>query len=138
MRTLKLLFLTVAAVAVVASVCILPQRICFDGGKNYEFYCGDSSKNCKTVVSENPAVDKLLLKEVCGESCEYDTFDLDGFLKKCGGKVLFFEKLSDSVNYYCSADLPYSVDLRGHEINLHICIRDDGVKVGSPIIFGGY
>ena len=48
------------------------------------------------------------------------------------------EKLSGSVNYYCTADLPYSVELYGTEINLHICIKQSGVTVASPIIFGGY
>lgn len=138
MRALKLFILTISAAAVIAGVCILPRRICFTDGKNYEFYCGDSSKNCKVVTSENPALDKLLLKEVCGESCGYDTIELESFLKNYGGKVVFKEELSDSVNYYCTADLPYSVTLRGYEINLHICVRKDGVKVGSPIIFGGY
>ena len=64
--------------------------------------------------------------------------DIDGFLSEVNGEIVFCEELSDSVNYYCTADLPYSVELYGREINLHICVRDDGVAVGSPIIFGGY
>lgn len=59
-------------------------------------------------------------------------------MKTVNGEIVFCEKLSDSVNYYCKADLPYSVELYGKTINLHVCIRKDGVKVASPIIFGGY
>ena len=51
---------------------------------------------------------------------------------------MFSEELSDSVNYYCTADLPYAVTINGQVINLHICVRADSVKVASPIIFGGY
>ena len=63
---------------------------------------------------------------------------MDGFLRKVGGEIVFVEELSDSVNYYCRADLPYSVNLYGEEINLHICVKQSGVKIASPIIFGGY
>ena len=75
---------------------------------------------------------------MCGESAEYSEFDFDDYLKSVNGEVIFTETLSDSVNYYCKADLPYSVNLYGNEINLHVCIKKDRVKVGSPIIFGGY
>ena len=81
---------------------------------------------------------RLSLKNVCGEAVVYKSFDLDGFLKQVRGRVVFTEELSDSVNYYCTADLPYSVTVNGHRINLHICVRADSVKAGSPIIFGGY
>ena len=55
-----------------------------------------------------------------------------------GAEIIFTEELSDSVNYYCKANLPYKVKLYGEEINLHISVRENGVKVASPIIFGGY
>ena len=54
------------------------------------------------------------------ESTVYSEFDLDGYLSSVGGEVIFVEELSDSVNYYCKANLPYSVILYGEEINLHV------------------
>ena len=81
---------------------------------------------------------RLALKDVCGECAYYSQFDLEEFLSSVGGEVVFCEQLEDSVNYYCKADLPYSVKLYGEEINLHVCVKSEGVKVASPIIFGGY
>ena len=124
---------------VLAAIAVMPQRLCFSDGKNYTFYCGTSSADCREVcASVNAELERLTLFDVCGESAEYEDFDLETFLKNVGGKVVFTEELSDSVNYYCTADLPYSVNLYGYKINLHVCVRNDIVKVASPIIFGGY
>lgn len=139
MRFIKLLSVTLAAGAFIAALALLPSRLCFESGESYTFFCGDSSKNCREVVSYgNAALKKLTLTDVCGECTEYPELDVDGFLRKVGGEIVFVEELSDSVNYYCRADLPYSVNLYGEEINLHICVKQSGVKIASPIIFGGY
>ena len=139
MRTAKLLVLIALAAVMLAAAWLLPERLCFDGGESYTFYCGTSSADCREVtVTERAAAVKLALKDVCGEAAVYENFDLDSFLKKVGGKVVFTEELSDSVNYYCTADLPYFVTLYGQKINLHICVRGNSAKTASPIIFGGY
>lgn len=138
-RFLKLLTLTIAAGVLLAVFTICEAKICFEGGESYTFYCGDTSKNCREIRADgNAALKKLTLSDICGECAEYSQFDLESYLNSVNGEVIFVEELSDSVNYYCKADLPYSVTLYGEEINLHICIKSDGVKVGSPIIFGGY
>lgn len=139
MRAVKLIILSLAAATVLLAVTVFPQRLCFDGGKSYTFYCGTSSKDCKIVtVSKGAFAEKLCLKDVCGESCDYDNFELEPFLEAFGAKVVFKEELSGSVNYYCTANLPYSVNLYGKEINLHVSVHGDGARVASPIIFGGY
>lgn len=133
-------FCTILCAAVIcAALIILPSRVCFEGGENYTFYCGTSSADCREVRSTlNAEVERLLLKSVCGESAEYKKLDMYSFLEKVNGKIVFTEELSDSVNYYCTADLPYSVNINGYKINLHVCVRKNSVKVASPIIFGGY
>lgn len=139
MRFLKLLSVTLAAGALLAALAFLPSRLCFADGENYTFYCGDSSKNCREVTVEgNANAKRLQLSGVCGECAFYREFDLDEYLKSVNGEIIFVERLSDSVNYYCKADLPYSVTLYDEQINLHVCVREDGVKAASPIIFGGY
>ncbi len=139
MRFIKLLIVTIAAGAFIAALAFLPDNLCFKDGESYTFFCGDSSKNCREVTANgNAAITRLSLSDVCGESVCYSKLDVDEFLKSVDGTVVFTEKLSDSVNYYCKAYLPYKVTLYGEEINLHICVKDGGVKVASPIIFGGY
>lgn len=138
MRTVKLVAVTAAACIFLALIAIIPTRILFDGAEGYVFYTGNTSKNYKEVASENPSATRLTLFNISGECASYDEVDLDELLKRFNGKVVFTEELDDSINYYCKADLPYSVNLYGEEINLHVCYRPDGVKVASPIIFGGY
>ena len=139
MQLLKLFALTISAVFVLAAVAFMPQNLCFESGGTYTFYCGTSSADCKVITVQSFAnTQKLCLKNVCGESTEYENFDMESFLKSVDGKVVFEEKFSDGVNYYCTADLPYSVKLNNHTINLHIAVKGNAARVASPIIFGGY
>ena len=138
-RFFKLLSLVIAVGLFLAVFTICQAELCFKEAESYTFFCGDSSKDCKEVRADSNAVlKKLTLSNICGECAEYSELDIDSFLKSVNGEIIFTETLSDSVNYYCKADMPYSVTLYGEEINLHICVRADSVKVGSPIIFGGY
>ena len=138
-KFLKLLTLTIAAGALLAIIVIAQAKLCFKGAESYAFFCGDTSKNCREVrVNENAFLNKLTLSDICGECAEYSVLDIQSFIKSVNGEIVFVETLSDSVNYYCKADLPYSVNLYGEEINLHICVKENSVKVGSPIIFGGF
>lgn len=139
-RFFKLLTITLAAGILIAVFAICQAHLCFEGGESYTFFVGDTSKNCREVkIDGNALLKRLTLSSVCGECAEYSSsFDFEEYLKKVNGEIIFTEKLSDSVNYYCKADLPYSVKLYGEEINLHICVRENGTKLASPIIFGGY
>ena len=139
MQLLRLFFLTISAVFVLTVIAFLPQNLCFESGGAYTFYCGTSSADCKVVTVHNfAAAAKLGLKDVCGESTDYENCDLESFLKSVDGKVVIKEEFSDGVNYYCTANLPYSVNLYDKEINLHVAVRGDTARVASPIIFGGY
>ena len=139
MRFLKLAALGVSLIACTAMVAAFNSSTCLEEGESYTFFCGDSSKNCNVVtVDGGAAIKKLALKDVCGESTVYKDFDMNKFLESVNGEVIFCEELSDSTNYYCTADMPYSTELYGAQINLHICVKDGFTVVGSPIIFGGY
>lgn len=129
-----------AAVLLLAAFTVLPERLAFKCGENYRFFIGNTSADCREVICtpHRAAMTRLLLKDVCGESTTFETLDLEEFLKGVNGEIVFEERLDDSVNYYCRADLPYSINLCGKEINLHICAKQEGVTVASPIIFGGY
>ena len=139
LRFFKLLFLIIISGALLGLFTLFQADLCFEGAESYTFFCGDTSKNCREVrTSGNAMLKKLTLSDICGESAEYSSLDIDKFLASVNGEIIFVETLSDSVNYYCKADLPYSVNLYGEQINLHICVRENGIKVASPIIFGGY
>lgn len=139
MRALKLGIIMAIAAAVCAATVSLSKRTAFRSGDSYTFYVGSSSSNCRVLtVDDNAALVLLTLKDVCGEATTYSRLNVDNFLESTGANVLFEERLSDSVNYYCSADLPYSIQLYGQTVNLHVCIKESGVTVASPIIFGGY
>ena len=130
------LFITAAACLLLA---LSPARLCFGEGKSYTFYCGSNSSDCKIItVNGNAALYRLALKNVCGESTTYAALDITEFLSSLNGKIIFTEELTDSVNYYCTADLPYKVTLYNAQINLHVCVKQTCVTVASPIIFGGY
>ena len=136
MRAIKLSIIIIIALAVCAAVVSLPKKTAFD---SYTFFIGTSSADCKVItVDKGAELLALTLTNVCGEATTFKTLDTDELLEKVNGKILFSEQLSDSVNYYCSADLPYSVTLYGQKVNLHICVKADSVIIASPIIFGGY
>lgn len=130
----------IACAALALATLALPARLAFRGGDKYTFFVGNTSRNCTVITA--PAAEaglkRLCLKQVCGESATYYELDLESFLQSVDGQIIFTETLEDSVNYYCTADLPYSIELYGHEINLHVCVKKDCTVAGSPIIFGGY
>ena len=139
MKVIKLSVVLALAAAVILAFVLLPKRLALPEGESYIFFVGDSSKNCREVKADgNAALVRLELNDVCGECTQFSSLDVDKFLSDVDGEIIFKEEIDGSVNYYCSAALPYSVSLYGKEINLHICVRDGGVKVATPIIFGGY
>ena len=130
----------ILALGLIAMLALLPKRLAFGCGESYTFFVGDSSKDCRVVSCAASEADftRLTLRSVCGESTTYASLDLEKFLQSVDGQIVFSERLEDSVNYYCTASLPYSVTLYGKQINLHVCVKESGVTVGTPIIFGGY
>jgi hypothetical protein len=139
MKALKIWGCLLLSGMIFLTFILLPQNLVFESGESYTFYVGNTSKDCQVISSKTlPSLTKLTLKNICGESTHFSQLELNEFLQSVNGQIIFTETLSDSVNYYCKASLPYSVELYGQEINLHVCVKDDGVTVASPIIFGGY
>lgn len=138
--TFKLLITLILSALVLGAICTLPNKLLFCNADSYRFYLGDTSLNCKEVFADGQTapLTRLLLSNVNGESATYKSLDVEEFLKSVDGRIIFTEEVDGTVNYYCKADLPYSVTLYGEEINLHICLKEGGVTVASPIIFGGY
>jgi hypothetical protein len=128
-----------AAITLLSALALMQNFLLFSGGSRYTFYVGSSSSNCAIIsAGDNPLATKLALTDIRGECTTYESLDVEEFISSLNGKIEFIEELDDSTNYYCSAPLPYSVTLYGKTINLHVCVKQSGVMVASPIIFGGY
>ncbi|MCH5148008.1 MAG: hypothetical protein J1G05_01425 [Clostridiales bacterium] len=139
MRFIKLSVTALSAALIIFAIAAIPKRICFNGGYNYVFYCGTSSADCKVVRADgNAKLTRLFLNDVCGEGAEFKELNIENFLLSLGGEIVFSESAAGITNYYCKANLPYSVEIDGEKINLHIAVCEGSVKVGTPIIFGGY
>lgn len=135
------IFLTLAlATLTLFGVTTLLHAPIFGKGENYRFYVGNTSKNCKEIITTHAQafITKPFLSQLNGESVTVRKVDLQELLNNVDGKILFCEQLEDSINYYCQAKLPYSITLYGKQINMHVCIKNDEVIIASPIIFGGY
>ncbi len=133
----------------VLSVCVLAfffaaakEEPVFEEGVSYTFYTGESSSNAKAVtVNKNPALAKILLFDIKGESAVYADKTCRYFLDKFSAEILFVCECGDTVNYYCySKDISGGIYIDGVKVNLHIAESGESgcVCVGTPLIFGGY
>ncbi|HIR39370.1 MAG TPA: hypothetical protein IAB90_03205 [Candidatus Coproplasma stercoripullorum] len=139
MKFFKILGIVACFAACAACLTAFNSNTCFAEGESYTFFCGDTSRDCRIITVESgAALKKLTLRDINGESTAYPELDIAEFLDEVNGQIIFTEELTDSTNYYCSANLPYSVELYGKQINLHICVKEGQTIVASPIIFGGY
>lgn len=78
---------------------------------------------------------------LCGETLELKTQNIDNVLKKLNANVINSEYILDqklTIIYCYSTLVPQSVILKGKEINLQICIADEYVVVGWPMINGSF
>ena len=50
LRAVKLGILLILAWVIFAAVALAPDRLCFEGGKSYTFFCGTSSAYCREIT----------------------------------------------------------------------------------------
>lgn len=142
MRKIMRAICGVLAFLMIASCGLLLYTIlnapAFEEGSCYTFYFQKNS-SCRAYVTDTPALDKLLLGRVAGESVQYEGNRLDALVKKFHAELLFTEEACGVINYYFhSPDFPDSIKLLGHSVNLHIAVSESRTAVGTPIIFGGF
>ena len=134
LRTVSVLLATM--LCVFAAYALLRAPV-FENGLYYELYCGTSS--AEIVLSENPALTKLVRLDVRGESVRYGGNRYEELKEKYAAELLFTEEAAGVVNYYLySKKLPEGVWLNGKKINLHIAVSEEQTAAGTPIIFGGF
>lgn len=103
-----------------------------------EYYLYDSSSQA-TIQTELSPFDLLY---VCGESAEYEREEmsfLEEILETYRAEILFVEEACGVRSYYCySPRLGKASVINGYAVNLHVACKGSHVKVGTPLIFGGF
>lgn len=104
-----------------------------------EVYLKSNSSSCDIkVVSPKKA---NLIFDKRGESywLEGSTFNLSNFLNKFNATIVMVESIDDGLSIYAySSKVRYLKILKGKKVNLHIHLKQDVVRIGSPIIFGSF
>lgn len=111
-----------------------PQKA---NAQEYYLYSVSSQATRKTEIE---ITDTLFLE---GVSCEYTVTDGEEFaweqIRRYRAVVVLTEEIGNIRSYYCySPMLGKTVTVDGDKINLHIVVKGVFVKMGSPLIFGGY
>ena len=136
LKTASALCLSCALFAVLLFFNTLPT-----GQGESEYYLYSPSSQAK--IKETLSFSDLPFVEGRSECYRFDNVEeTELFVKELEEKTHAVPLLSETVDgvksVYYKADLPYFVRLNGQKINLHIAVKENLVKVGTPIIFGGF
>ena len=129
----------VFAIGLVAVFWLIGKFQLPTGESQGEYYLYSASSNAQ--IKESVSYAEVF--SVVGESKGYSVENADEFvsatLKTMQAEVLFFEEVGGVKSYYCySPRIGGTTVLYGEPINLHIAVKGGSVKIGSPVIFGGY
>ena len=135
--TFGTLFVLVA-VACGVFLFVLLRAPAFEQGESYTFYMGKNSSSL-VIFSDCPALEKLILGDVKGESVQYSGNQFYELKTKFRAKLLFTEESCGVTNYYLySPVLGGGVLINGQPVNLHIAVSAEKTVAGTPLIFGGF
>lgn len=75
-----------------------------------------------------------------GESfCVDKNFNLEQFLNYFNADIVFQENIEQGTSYFAySSKIRYCEFIKNKKINLHIFVAENYIKVGAPIIYGGF
>ncbi len=66
-------------------------------------------------------------------------FNYDGIIKKTEAKLQFIEEVNGITSYYYySKNLANKEVVNGLKVNLQVVVGTNYIKIGSPIIYGGF
>lgn len=136
-RLLKESFIVLLSALCVAGAAALARSPAFEGGEEYALYLGASS-SAQRVETSSPALDKLRLAGVRGESVRYEGDRTERLIETYRATLLFTEEVCGVKNYYLySPILGEGALLNGVLVNLHIAAGEGRTTAGTPLIFGG-
>ena len=135
----KVLVLLLSFVLVISFLSLNNLPIFNDYADEYEVYLNDFS--CSNSIV-NVDKDKFpFVLNVKGQSVviEKDKFELEKFLLDLNAKLVLVESGEDYSCYYAySPKIKQSKIIKDKNVNIHIAIKKQSVKVGSPIIYGSF
>ena len=143
MKNFWMLFLAILfTLGSVVTIHYMEKDLLFKGATNYTFYTHSASSqaNILSVAAKDAKKTKYALSNLTGESAEYkESTEVIKQIKKYNASFKFMEDCGDIQNYYFySPQLYAAVHLSGMDINLHIAIQSNHIRIGSPLIFGGF
>ncbi len=106
---------------------------------NYEIYLENYSSSQKIINTGSNEFRIILGKKGESVCVEKQNFNLHSFLVELRAQVVFSEQVDGKTSYYAlSPKLKYMQRVKGHNINLHVVVGENFVKLGSPIIYGSF
>jgi len=138
-KYVKLFIEALAAVLLLVVVCAINGvGSAFCDGKNHVYYFKASSQG-GAAYSDEALPAEIIYAELGGESASFDGTTIEEIERKYSAVLLFEESASGVDNYYYYSPLfSRFAFIGGRAVNLHVAVRDNSVRVGTPIIFGGY
>lgn len=132
------MFLFAALVCCFTFSYLLLHAPAFENGEAYTFYAEKNSSS-KAYVTNTPALSKIFLGPVAGESVLYQGNRVEELAKRYKAKLLLFEEACGVKNFYFHSPMfKDSVEICGVQVNLHIALTEKHTAAGTPLIFGGF
>ena len=131
-------FFTISFIFLIAISLNTAKPIFKDYSDNYELYLNENSSNA-SIISVNQTTYPFIHNKY-GESCTVNKdFDIMAFFGEMSADLVFIEKLDNGICYYAySPKIKYKKSIGQKIVNLHVFIGTDRIKIGSPLIYGGY
>ena len=137
---LKKICVILSSVILLLSLYFNNKTPVFTGLANtFEVYLTNYSDSSAELSLDKKGV--IFLAGIKGESCivEKENFNIQYFLQQMNASIVFTHEFDGCINYYAySPKIKYCETVDGKFINLHICIKNDKIKLGSPIIYGSF
>ncbi len=116
-------------------VCNFP--VFYNYTNKLEIY--DNGKSAGEIINVNSLSSIFIHKYGEAIYLDKDEFCLQNFLNDFNASIIFTENLENGTCYYAySPQIKYVEKINGKNINLHVYVGKLNVKVGSPLIYGGY
>ncbi len=129
--------LSVCILAAAAFISLACPVFCGYSGRR-EVYFKDGSFS-EGIRAEQELGFYDLIRGRQGEAITTDGETAEKIVKDLSARLVFRESFSGGENaYYYTEKLRYIREINGKRVNIQVCVTDGAVKVGTPMIYGGF